>query len=76
MYVHFQWEGAYKYMCYRRNGGGAECAVRCVHMSSVGMGQENLKQRLTIHSLNLFQGDQGAQARTSAQSPLGQVTFL
>jgi hypothetical protein len=45
-------------------------------MCSVGMGQENLKQRLTIHTFNLFQGDRGAQARTLAQSPLGQPDYI
>ncbi len=49
--------GAYKYMCYTEDWWwGAECAVRCVHMCSVGMGQENLYKDLQYIQLIYFKG--------------------
>ncbi len=59
--------GAYKYMCYTGAGSGAECAVRCVHMCSVGMGQENLNKDLQYIQLFISRGSRCASTNVGTE---------
>jgi hypothetical protein len=72
VYVHFQWGGGVQVHILYRGLVVRVLSVQCVASTcaSVGMGQGNLKYKFTIHSINLFQRDHSAQARTSAQSPV------